>query len=162
MGKAQVNSQVFVYILTFIITAALLIFGYNSVNNTIKNTKKMEMANFKTRIQSDFNEISSDYSSVKTKTYTVPSDISEVCFYQEGEIYDFRPMPFSYPLIDDSIRDTENNVFLVNNDGLIDAMDFGNIKIINEDYNIICIKPQEKKLNLRLEGIGDSVLVKQA
>jgi hypothetical protein len=61
------------------------------------------------------------------------------------------------PLILDSVEDTDNNVFLVLNDGSIDAMNLGKIQIKEEDEKIICIEPSGGRIKLTLEGLGDGV-----
>ena len=163
MKKAQIHGQVFIYVLTLIITGMILIYGYNAIKSINENANQVELANFKTTIKSDFEKMSSDYGSVKTMSYNVPSKLKEVCFYQEGEEPLFHAMPEDLnPLIKDSISDeTGNNVFLVIGDA-IEPMGLSRLEIKNEDYNLLCIKISNNILKLRLEGLGDGVLVEQA
>ncbi|MBU3941446.1 MAG: hypothetical protein KKF74_00875 [Nanoarchaeota archaeon] len=163
MKKAQIQGQVFIYILTLIITAGILLYGYNAIKVINENANQVELVNFKDALKQDFEKMSSDYGSSKTETYNVPSKIKKICFYQTGEEPLFRAMPRDLnPLIIDSIKDeTGNNVFLVFNDGGFDQMNFGRIEISNEDYNMICIEPSGNRLKLRLEGLGDGVLVER-
>lgn len=159
MKKGQIQGQVFIYILTLIITGAILIFGYTSVRNLMEKSEQVELANFKTTIKSDFEKMSSDYGSVKTMSYNVPSKLKEVCFYQEGE----GSLPEDInPLIKDSIIDeTGSNVFLVMGNA-IEPLELSRLEIKNEGYNLLCIKISSNILKLRLEGLGDGVLVEQA
>ena len=80
MKKGQVQGQVFIYVLTLIITGMILIYGYNAIKSINENANQVELANFKTTIKSDFEKMSSDYGSVKTMSYNVPSKLKEVCF----------------------------------------------------------------------------------
>ena len=163
MKRGQAHSQVFVYILTVIITGAILIFGYNSVDHIINDTKKVEMAEFKESIESDFKKMSSDYGSVKTKTYNVPSSVKEICFYQKGDDPEFHAMPEDLnPLIVDSVRDTDNNFFLVFGDESIDAMNLGKVVISEEDEMTVCMKPTGGRIKLALEGLDDGVSISTA
>ncbi len=162
MKKAQIQGQVFVYILTLVITGAILIFGYNAVKDLIERSEQVEMANFKTKINSDFKNMGSDYGSVETKTYTVPSKITEVCFFQEGEGTLYESINSDNPLIEDSIKDTDNNFFLIFRDGSIDPINLGKIKVNEENKNFICIKPSGNRLRITLEGLGDGVSVGMA
>jgi tRNA G18 (ribose-2'-O)-methylase SpoU len=162
MKKAQIQGQVFVYILTLVITGAILIFGYNAVKDIIERSEQVEMANFKTNIKSDFDTMASDYGSVKTKTYNVPSKINEVCFYQHGEGSLYESITSDNPLIADSIKDTDNNFFLVFRDGSIDPINLGKIKVNEENKNFICIKPSGNRLRITLGGLGDGVSVGMA
>jgi len=158
MKKGQIQGQVFIYVLTLIITGMILIYGYNAIKSINENANQVEFANFKTTIKSDFEKMSSDYGSVKTMSYNVPSKLKEVCFYQEGE----GSLPEDLnPLIKDSISDeTGSNVFLVIGDA-IEPMDLSRLEIKNEGYNLLCIKISSNILKLRLEGLGDGVLVEQ-
>jgi len=163
MKRGQAHSQVFVYILTVIITGAILIFGYNAVKDLMERSEQVEMANFKTAIKSDFETMSSDYGSVKTKTYNVPSSVKEICFYQKGDDPEFHAMPEDLnPLIADSVRDTDNNFFLVFGDESIDAMNLGKVVISEEDEMTVCMKPTGGRIKLALEGLGDGVSVGMA
>jgi len=163
MKKAQIHGQVFIYVLTLIITGMILIYGYNAITGISKKAEQVELANFKTTIKSDFEKMSSDYGSVKTMSYNVPSKLKEICFYQEGEEPMFHAMPDDLnPLIKDSIIDeTGSNVFLIIGDA-IEPLELSRLEIKNEGYNILCIKISSNILKLRLEGLGDGVLVEQA
>ena len=165
MKRAQIQGQVFIYILTLIITGAILLFGYNAIfgpEGILDREKEIELVNFKNDLKQDFEKMSSDYGSVEVETYSVPSKVKKICFYQEGEEPEFHAMPKDLnPLIVDSIKDeTGNNVFLVIDDA-IEPMDLGRIEISNEGYNMICIKISSNRLKLRLEGLGDGVLVEK-
>jgi len=163
MKKAQIHGQVFIYVLTLIITGMILIYGYNAITGISKKAEQVELANFKTTIKSDFEKMSSDYGSVKTMSYNVPSKLKEICFYQEGEEPMFHAMPDDLnPLIKDSIIDeTGSNVFLIIGDA-IEPLELSRLEIKNEGYNLLCIKISSNILKLRLEGLGDGVLVEQA
>jgi len=163
MKKSQIQGQVFVYILTLIITAAILIFGYNSVRHLMEEAQMVEIVHFKDSIKSDFSAMGSDYGSVKTKTYNVPSSVKEICFYQKGDDSEFHAMPEDLnPLIADSVRDTDNNFFLVFGDESIDAMNLGKVVISEEDEMTVCMKPTGGRIKLALEGLGDGVSVGMA
>jgi len=163
MKRAQIQGQVFIYILTLIITGAILLYGYNAIKGISENAEQVELINFKDDLKGDFEKISTDYGSVEVETYSVPSKLKEICFYQEGEEPLFHAMPEDLnPLIKDSISDeTGNNVFLVIDD-TIEPMNLDRIEISNEGYNMLCIKISSNRLKLRLEGLGDGVSVEQA
>ena len=163
MKKGQIQGQVFIYILTLIITGAILLFGYNSVRNLMDKTDQVELVKFKNDLKEDFEKISTDYGSVEVETYSVPSKVKEICFYQEGEDVDFHSFPDDLnPLIKGSITDkTGNNVFLVIGSA-IESMKLSRIEINEPDYNLVCIKISSNRLKLRLEGLGDGVSVEKA
>ena len=162
MKKAQIHGQVFIYILTLIITAAILLYGYNAIKSISNKAELVEFVKFKNDIKQDFEKISTDYGSVEVETYSVPSKIKEICFYQRGNGPDFLPFPENInSLIKDSINDeTGNNVFLVMGNA-IEPMKLSRIEISESDYNLVCIKISSNRLKLRLEGLGDGVLVEK-
>ena len=161
MKKAQIHGQVFVYILTLIITAAILLYGYKAIIDINKRAEQVQLVDFKTKLRSDIETISTDYGSFKTKTYNVPSKVKEVCFYQKDVLEVGDPDDYiniDNPLIRDSISDTDNNVFLVIGN-TIDPMELTRIEV--DDGQILCIPIISNSLKLRLEGLGDGVLVKE-
>lgn len=163
MKKAQIHGQVFIYILTLIITAAILLYGYNAITSISTKAEQVEFVKFKNDLKQDFETISSDYGSVEVETYSVPSKVKEICFYQRGNAPYFLDFPENInPLIKDSIDDTDNNVFLVMSNAIPDPMKLSRIEISNDGYNILCIKISSNRLKLRLKGLGDGVLVEQA
>ena len=161
MKRGQVHGQVFIYILTLIITGAILLYGYNAIKSISDKAELVEFVKFKNDLKQDFEKISTDYGSVKTKTYNVPSKVKEICFYQIGNPPEFLPFPENInPLIKDSIDDTDNNVFLVMGN-IIEPMELSRIEI-DDDILLLCIPISSNRLKLRLEGLGDGVLVEKA
>ncbi|MBU4493282.1 MAG: hypothetical protein KKA61_02835, partial [Nanoarchaeota archaeon] len=73
MKKAQIHGQVFIYILTLIITAAILLYGYNAITSISTKAEQVEFVKFKNDLKQDFEKISTDYGSVEVETYSVPS-----------------------------------------------------------------------------------------
>jgi len=163
MKKGQIQGQVFIYILTLIITAAILLYGYNAIKGLNENAEQVEFIQFKEDLEKDFKTISSDYGSVKTKTYSVPSKVKEICFHQDVDIeidYPSDSVNINNPLILDSLRETDNNVFLVMGN-VIEPMELSRIEIDDDDISLLCIPISSSRLKLRLEGRGDGVSVKQ-
>ncbi len=162
MKKGQIQGQVFIYILTLIITGMILIYGYNAIKSINERAIQVELVNFKTTIKSDFEKMSSDYGSVKTMSYNVPSKLKEICFYQKDVSEPENPsesININNPLIKDSIKDTDNNVFLVMGNA-IEPMELSRIEV--SEGQILCININSNRLKLKLEGLGDGVLVEQA
>ncbi len=163
MKRGQIQGQVFIYILTLIITATILLFGYNAIQNIKDTAEQVELVDFKNSLKQDFEKMSSDYGSSETENYNVPSKIKEICFYQKGvspEIeYPSESVNIGNPLIKNSIDDTDNNVFLIGN-ALFEPMELSRIEVT--EGQIVCIKINNNRLSLILKGLGDGVLVKKA
>ncbi len=93
----------------------------------------------------------------------IPSKVKEICFCQDVDIevgYPDDNINIDNPLILDSVKDTDNNVFLVIGGNKIDPMELATIKL--SDGQILCINITSNRLKLRLEGFGDKVLVERA
>ena len=164
MKQAQVQGQVIMYALTLIITALILVYGYKYIVKITNTSKTVELVNFETSLTSDIAKLSSDYGSVKIESYPVPTEVKEVCFYQKK--YDPISCPESLPagtnpLVIDQITDkTGNNVFIVLKDG-VEYLDLGKIEVPKNACPLLCITVQSNRLKLRLEGLGDGVLVEE-
>ena len=163
MKRGQIQGQVFIYILTLIITAGILIYGYNSIKKLNATSNQVQFVEFKTNLKSNIETISSDYNSVKTYTYNVPSKVKEVCFYQESHPPGIPAdlVNIDNPYIRDQVIDTNNNVFLVM-DNTIESMEFSGIEIGDNDLQLLCIPITGGRLKLKLEGKGDGVKVEKA
>ena len=157
MKRGQIQGQVFIYILTLVITAGILLYGYKAIIRVNDTSKQVELVKFENDLRKDFEEMSSTYRKVRLETYYVPSEVKEIYFYQEtGDI----PSDIN-PLIYDSILDTDNNVFLVIGNS-IKAMNLGKINLGGTDSPILHIPINNNRLKLRLEGLGNGVSVEQS
>ncbi len=81
MKKGQVQGQVFIYLLTLIITGMILLFGYNAITDLSKKAEQVEFIQFKNDLKQDFETMSSNYGDADTITYNAPSKVKEICFY---------------------------------------------------------------------------------
>ena len=57
MKKAQIQGQVFIYILTLIITGMILLYGYNAITGISKRAEQVELVKFKNDLKEDFETI---------------------------------------------------------------------------------------------------------
>ena len=162
MKRGQVHGQVFIYILTLIITAAILLYGYNAIKSISEKAELVELIQFKDTLKQDFEKMSSNYGSSETETYNVPSKVKEICFYQYPTC-DYVNFP-SYPeglnplILDFIAYKTGNNVFLMGN-SLFESMKLARIEV--NDSQILCIKTNNNRLSLTPKGLGDGVSVEQ-
>jgi hypothetical protein len=160
MKKGQVQGQVFIYLLTLIITGMILLFGYNAITDLSKKAEQVEFIQFKNDLKQDFETMSSNYGDADTITYNAPSKVKEICFYQGGEDVNFSLPDDLNPLIKGELEDkTGNNAFLVMGNGIPDPMKLSRIEINNSNYDILCIEINNNRLKLRLESLGDGVFV---
>jgi len=168
MRKAQINSQVLVYILAIVITAIILIYGYKAINDIRERANTIELITFKSDVRSAIGTISSDYGSTRAKVFKMPTGFSELCFvnyeFQPNEAFAEVPNTLSseYRLIKDRIssvmydRAEPMNAFLCPTCKEQDYV--GNISLLDETGSEVafrCFKPSGGSLRLTLEGRGD-------
>ncbi len=154
--KAQIYGQIFIYILTIILISFILVYGYNAVRNFKERAEKVSCLKFKNDLINAIESISSDFGSIKRKELQLCNGYTQVCFV---ETFESPNLPSNIdPIIKDSIlSNTGRNVFLIEN---IAKESFYTGKISVEP-DVLCIKAVNNKINLKLEGKGNHVIISQ-
>lgn len=157
MKKAQVFSQIFVYVLAIILISFVLVYGYNAIQNFRERAVQISCIKFQNDLKNAVSSISNDYGSVIRKDLQLCRSYTKVCFV---ETYTYPNLPSDVdPIIKDSILSyTGKNVFLV--DRIAKESFFaGNISV--ENNGVLCVPPVNNVISLRLEGKGNHVFVSQ-
>jgi hypothetical protein len=155
--RAQVQSQIFIYMLAIIITALILIYGYNSFKKIKEQGEVTELINFQTNIKRSVDTLSYDYGSVKTKEFNVPGNFRKVCFVSLNPLPPLSALN-KYPLIKDSVAsNVQKNVFLWPPG--TESFYGGNISIDPADNGYFCANVSYGRISLRLEGLGNAVKI---
>ncbi len=168
--KSEVHSQIFVYILTVVVTSLLLVYGFNSIQKFRKSTEELECLKLKKDLSGAIKSILGDFGSVKKKDVRLCKNYKEICFVETLEFnsinldninwirYPFEissPNPPD-PIISGEIKSgTGKNAFLVDKI----AKESFNIGTISVNKDVLCIKAQNNLISLKLEGKGDHVLI---
>lgn len=156
MKQAQIYSQIFIYVLTIILTSFILVYGYNAVQDFRSRADTISCLKFRNDIKNSIDSMSSDFGSVKKKDFQLCKNYNEVCFV---ETFGKPVLPANVdPVIKDSVlSNAGTNLFLVDNIAK-ESFYAGNISV---NPNVLCIKAREQKITLRLEGKGNHVLVSE-
>ena len=154
--KSQLYSQIFVYILTIILIAFILIYGYTAIQNFRKRAEQVACLKFKNNLINSIELISNEFGSVKRKDIELCGNYKKVCFV---ETFESPNIPNDAgPIIKDStLYNTGKNVFLVE-DIAKESFYAGKISV---DPDILCINITNNKIGLRLEGKGNHVLLSE-
>ena len=154
MKSAQLYSQIFIYILTIILISFILVYGYNAVQNFKTRAEQVSCLKFKNDLINAIESISSDFGSVKRKELQLCNGYVQVCFV---ETFESPNLPGKMdPIIKDSIlSNTGRNVFLVEKTAK-ESFYAGKISV---EPDVLCISSVNNKINLRLEGKGNHVLL---
>lgn len=156
MNKAQLYSQIFIYVLTIILISFILVYGYNAVQNFKKRAEQVSCLKFKNDLVNSIESISSDFGSIKRKDLQLCASYSKVCFV---ETFVSPNLPYDIdPIIKDSILSgTGRNVFLVE-DIAKESFYSGKISV---EPDVLCIRVVNNKISLKLEGKGNHALLSQ-
>jgi len=176
--NAQVQSEIFMYVIAMVVVGLILLFGYTAVRDFSKSAEQVALIQFEKDLESTFHTISTSYGKVEIKQVEIPGGFDTVCFHDlreishPGELYflkDDLNKPIEYPVITDNIRSgTHKNLFLVG--GLnIESFYVGEIYVDNTHLAVsqaspgfICFKEKQGRVEFKLVGEGDQVRVKSA
>ena len=164
LKSAQIQSQVFVYLLVAIILGFLLMFAYTSISNIGKKKIEHEMILFQENIKKDIEAWSLHIGSVGEESYNIPSFITKACFVDLSKREEILSKGFfdEYPIVIDSLETTENNMFLFDEeDNFYNSVYVGKVNLLN-DYNcqpFTCFDAKNKVLELLMLGSGKGTLL---
>ncbi|MCK5107103.1 MAG: hypothetical protein KAQ83_00065, partial [Nanoarchaeota archaeon] len=108
--KAQIQTQIFVYVLATIIIGAILLYGYRSIFMMREKGEQIDLISFKTEMQEEVIKMSNDYGSARALTFRTPSSFSEVCFIDLSKTPN-ADIKDNHPLVYESWVDDTANVF---------------------------------------------------
>lgn len=157
MKKAQIMAQPLIYIFYVVVAALILFFGVRVIGNINDNAEKVEYLTFVSDVEKKINTAYQDNigSVISLDDITVPKQVVEICFVSTKDLTQVRDSKLKQLI---SVSDlTQNNVF------------FGGVELKNgpgknfEHLTIdgtICDVTRDRKINLVLENIGDSVKVR--
>ena len=160
MKNAQLYGQIFIYALTLVLISVILVYGYTSIKNFRQKTDDIVAAKFQNDIINAIQSITNDYGSVSKKELQVSGGTTQVCFVETYQMFN-KQNPIGNiqlnNLVKNSIRDSDKNVFLLENT-LKSSFSAGRISV---DRDVLCIKPANNRIVLRLEGMGDHAKISE-
>ena len=150
--NSQLYSQIFIYILTLILIAFILIYGYNAIQNFRGRADQVACLKLKNDMVNSIELISSEFGSIKRKDFQLCGNYKKVCFV---ETYENPNIPNDVdPIIKDSVlSNAGKNVFLVE-DIAKESFYVGKISV---DPDVLCINAVNNRISLKLEGKGNHV-----
>ncbi len=161
---AQVQSQVFVYIMILIVIGATILFGYDAITKLQKTGSQTQMEQSKSDLARDIESMSPNFGSVKKFSYGF-AGVSKVCF-GDFDAQGVPPAPgcdnpgelpsLNDPLVQKALDEETANVFLIGS-SLFDSFLAG--KIYVGGCQVKCFSASGGRLNVEMTGKGDSVLV---
>lgn len=159
MKKCQIQTQVFVYILSMIIIALILLYGYNAIKGFKARQEQITEIELENQLKALINSASPKYGSIEKGELAMPSDYNIICFVDNSEfgvdaINCQRLTGDSSRIVNDAVKAGTANIFLVP-DGSKNFK-IGNIRV---DAGCICIPKAGSNAVFRVEGLGSGVKI---
>lgn len=150
--KSQIFNQVFIYILTLVVTTLILIFGYRAIMQIQERGCDICLVKLRNDLSNSVESIINDYGSITRKDIQMCCGLNQICFVESIDSF---PIPSSTdPIIKDSIKSkTGMNTFLLGEKGVQPF----NIGKISTEPNVMCLRGA--KMSLKLEGKGNYVQI---
>lgn len=151
--RAQLVSQVFVFILAGLIFVLIMTYGYKAITHFINQQEQVILIDFKNQLETAVERTKGDYGSVRNVRLKLSNDYYGVCFldYDTCELptLDYNGRQINAPWAKTACEGKTANVFIIpqpENSQPIDIPD------INVD-GALCI-PNTDGIQLRVEGSG--------
>lgn len=153
--RGQIDSHMFVYILTVLIVGIVIFVGYKFIAQSKSTVNKAEVLQLKNRLTFDIASVGKEFEKFKKITYALPENLDEVCFVdltKESDALSSKLMDF-YPIIKDNIQSQAGDNLFFFSSGSQQSYSIQNFEINHYPY-LHCFKRQEGKITLGLRGLG--------
>ena len=160
--RAQIQGQVFVFLLALVIVAAILFLGYKGVQMISEQAKTAQLEKFKDAVTNDVQLYQDSGSASAEIRYNLPSSVQYVCFLDSGP-YDPNNRICDSLSGDDyhlsacnAWEGSTHSVFIIPIQKNFELK----IKTLAVDGRAFCIKTLLGSIKVKYEGQGDTTLVK--
>jgi hypothetical protein len=162
MKNSQIQTQVFVYILSIIVVSLILLYGYNAIKGFKERNEQIAMIELENRLKSEISSVSADYANIARGEFTLPAEYKMICFVDYSK---FGTNAINCPgltgdsrtIVNDAVKAGTANIFLVP-DGSKNFK-IGSIKV--EDERCTCITKAGMQVLVRMEGLGNGVKISE-
>jgi hypothetical protein len=155
--KSQIQSQIFVYILSMVVIALVLLYGYNAIKGFKERQEQITLVELENQLKSLINSASPKYGSIEKGDIALPSEYNTICFVDNGELGSSDDCGLPEPdaaIVRDAIQSSTANIFLI--PGGSKNFRIGNIKV---EGGCVCIPKTGSNAVFRVEGLGNGVRI---
>lgn len=178
--KAQMIGGIFVYVISLIIMALILFYGYKAINSFIHTGEDITLLQAKNKIKTSVDEVGYQYGRVEQKNIPLPVRFKKLCFIDlnkyasatSSNICDTTKTIYN-PLICESwSKKVQKNLFFVESKTKIEPFYIGEIVVDgdgdgNEDTSCapiescfhLCIDVNNGKASFWIKGLGDRAFI---
>lgn len=163
--RAQIQTQIFIYILSMIIVGLVLLYGYNAIKGLRERQEQVSLIEFESQLKNTIRTMSSEYSSLKKEILQLPPSYKMICFVNNTFLGTddancrLDADPESQAIVQNAIEDGVANIFLIP-DGA-DNYKIGNIQLDDNPDGCLCIEKTGSEAIFRIEGLGDGVKISE-
>ena len=164
MARAQVQNQIFIYVISLVVISLIMLYGYNALNKLRDQSEKVSYIQLKTDLENEIKKMGYEYGSVEKKVFDVPSDIKKVCFAEHDNNAITQVMVGDAVIWDSIDSGVEKNVFLKKGSVAEESFYIGNIEVEGPPPAMnpfLCFDVASSKIIVRLEGLGKKVKVSE-
>lgn len=174
--KAQMN-QVFTYIIALFVFVLILLYGYKAIGSFLSKGEEVQLVQFKNTLVNEVKKKQSDYGSVtvfsEKRPLNLPPGYNQICFIDQSKQPDFNSEfckidTATCQLWSDNLQQgirLNENTFLIKEDRSIEGNTLlQSIKLKdknNNELSSLCIDPKGNRIDLRLEGKGSYVELRE-
>ena len=159
MRKAQVQTQIFIYILAILVAGLILFYGYGAIKDFITRGERLSLVNLENDLKDNVQALSTSFERVKIETLDVPGNYVKLCLLDLSKpADDFSVCRSEYnPVVCESWKDPEieENVFLVDDEGATIKLGQGYIGDIILD-NPGCFDVINSKIKIKFTGASNN------
>ena len=162
MARAQIGSQVVIFILALLIGSLVLLFGYRALRGILGGAEDAAMIQFERDLEKTVRDLS--YGSTRRKTLTVPGNHLSICFADLAYLRSLTPPPSpsseagklylleKYRVVNDSVfsGSADSNVFLMP-DGS-ESFPVGSLEI---EGGLLCLDLSDGRTEVGFRGKGN-------
>ena len=162
MARAQVQNQIFIYVISLVVISLIMLYGYNALNKMRDQSEKVSYIQLKTDLENEIKKMGYEYGSVEKKVFDVPSDIKKVCFAEDLAGGVTQAMVGDAMIWDSISSGVEKNVFLKKGNTAEESFYIGNIEVEAQNSDpFLCFDAASSRIIVRLEGLGKKVKVSE-
>lgn len=174
--KSEITGTVLGYVMALIVFSLILLYGYKIIGKFRGDAERIAITQLSVDMKNAVKKIGAEYGTVDKRTLELPTGFTKVCFINlfyatdnptsldsEG-ICDSMNSDHHFGICDawkDSKDNKGVNMFLLKEKDIgSDPVDVGPVKIeigTTPDIHYLCLTPINGKVDIRLEGLGDSV-----
>jgi hypothetical protein len=170
--NAQAIGQIFIYIVAALTFALVTLFGYKAVESFLEKSEQVALVSFKNELENTFQRVAVDYGAVRIGSFTTAVDYTSICFV---DVEESPPNPCEFNIIacdlwgdvsslqqDKRYANAIQNVFLSPHAEVPIKVARLTTRYENYQENYLCIPIYNGNFRVRLEGLGDRVIVSRA